>query len=53
MVARGSWQNYQRGFDLLQGISFKGGGVVTDRLHRVGGVSRDRIGDFEFKDAFD
>ena len=52
MVARGSWWNYQRGFDLLQGISFKRGGM-TGRLHRVGGVSRDRIGDFEFKDAFD
>ena len=52
MVARGSWRNYQRGFDLLQGISFKREGVVTGRLHRVGGVSRDPIGDFEFKDAF-
>ena len=30
----------------------KGGGVVTGRLHRVGGVSRDRIGDFGFKEAF-
>ena len=29
------------------------GGVVTGCLHRVGGVSRDQIGDFEFKDAFD
>ena len=30
----------------------KGGGVVTCSLHRVGGVSRDRIGDFGFKEAF-
>ena len=52
MVARGSWRNYQMGFDLLQGISFKRGGVVTGRLHRVGGVSRDRMGDFGFKEAF-
>ena len=29
------------------------GGVVTGRCHLVGGVSRDRIGDFGFKDAFD
>ena len=29
------------------------GGVVTCRCHLVGGVSRDQIGDFEFKDAFD
>ena len=32
-------------------LSYKGGGV-TGRCHRVGGVSRDRIVDFEFKDAF-
>ena len=28
------------------------GGVVTGRCHSVGGVSRDRIGDFGFKEAF-
>ena len=43
MVARGSWRNYQRGFDLLQGTFVERGGVVTGRCHLVGGVSRDRI----------
>jgi len=52
MVARGSWRNYQRGFDLLQGTIVERGGVVTGRCHLVGGVSRDRIGDFGFKEAF-
>ena len=37
---------------LASGYFFQKGGVVTGRLHRVGGVSSDQIGDFEFKDAF-
>jgi len=38
---------------LALGYFVQKGGVVTGRLHIVGGVSRDRIGDFGFKDAFD
>ena len=33
MVARGSWRNYQRGFDLLQGTFVERGGVVTGHCH--------------------
>ena len=42
-----------KGVRLASGYFIQKGGVVTGRLHRVGGVSRDQIGDFEFKDAFD
>ena len=42
-----------KGVRLASGYFVQKGGVVTGRLHRVGGVSRDRIGDFEFKDTFD
>ena len=38
---------------LASGYFCPKGGVVTGRCHFVGGVSRDWIGDFEFKDAFD
>ena len=41
-----------KGVRLASGYFVQKGGVVTGRLHKVGGVSRDRIGDFEFKDAF-
>ena len=51
MVARGSWRNYQRGFDLLQGCFRPKGGVVTGRC-----FSRRVIEGldwrFWFKDAF-
>ena len=42
-----------KGVRLASGYPVERGGVVTGRCHRVGGVSRDRIGDFGFKDAFD
>ena len=42
-----------KGVQLASGYFVQKGGIVTGRLHRVGRVSRDRIGDFEFKDAFD
>ena len=38
---------------LASGYFVQNGGVVTGRLHRVGRVLRDRIGDFGFKDAID
>ena len=41
-----------KGVRLASGYFVQKGGVVTGRLHRVGGVSRDRIGDFGFKEAF-
>ena len=41
-----------KGVRLASGYPVEKGGVVTGRLHRVGWVSRDRIGDFEFKEAF-
>ena len=34
MVDRGSWRNYQRGFDLLQGAFVQRGGVVTGRCFK-------------------
>ena len=34
------------------GYPIEKGGIVTGRLHRVGWVSRDRIGDFGFKEVF-
>ena len=51
MVARGSWRNYQRGFDLLQG-AFVQRGASLQGVALVDGVSKDRVGDFGFKDAF-
>ena len=36
-----------KGVRLASGYFVQKGGVVTGRLHRVGGVSRDRIGDFD------
>ena len=42
-----------KGVRLALGYFVQKSGVVTGRCHRVGGVSRDRIGDFGFKDAFD
>ena len=42
-----------KGVRLASGYFVQKGGTVTGRLHRVGGVSRDWIEDFEFKDAFD
>ena len=42
-----------KGVRLASGYFVQKGGVVTGRCHRVGGVSRDWIGDFGFKDAFD
>ena len=42
-----------KGVRLASGYFVQRGCVVTGRLLRVGRVSRDRIGDFEFKDAFD
>ena len=41
-----------KGVPLASGCFVQKGGVVTGRLHRVGGVSRDRIGDVGFKEAF-
>ena len=41
-----------KGVRLASGYLVERGGVVTGCCHLVGGVSRDRIGDFEFKDAF-
>ena len=41
-----------KGVRLASGYLVERGGVVTGHCHLVGGVSRDRIGDFEFKDAF-
>ena len=38
---------------LASGYFVQKGGVVIGCCHRVGGVSRDRIGDSGFKDAFD
>ena len=37
---------------LVSGYLVERGGVVTGHCHLVGGVSRDRIGDFGFKEAF-
>ena len=51
MVARGSWRNYQRGFVLLQG-AFVQRGASWQGVALVDGVSKDRIWDFGFKDAF-
>ena len=54
MVARGSWRNYQRGFDLfimLRG-AFVQKGASWQGVALVDGVSKDRIGDFGFKDDF-
>ena len=42
-----------KGVRLASGYPVERGGIVTGRCHLVGWVSRDRIGDFEFKDAFD
>ena len=42
----------QKGVQLASGYFRPKGGVVTGRCHWVGGVSRDRIGDFEFKVLF-
>ena len=42
-----------KGVRLASEYFIQKGGVVTGCLHRVGGVSRDRIGDFKFKDSFD
>ena len=41
-----------KGVRLGSGYFRPKGGGVTGHCHCVGGVSRDRIGDFEFKDAF-
>ena len=41
-----------KGVRLALGNFVQKGGIVTGRLHRVGGVSRDWIGDFGFKEAF-
>ena len=41
-----------KGVRLASGYLVERGGVVIGRCHLVGGVSRDRIGDFEFKDTF-
>ena len=41
-----------KGVRLASGYPVERGGVVTCRCHLVGWVSRDRIGGFEFKDAF-
>ena len=41
-----------KGVRLASGYLVERGGVVTGHCHLVGGVSRDQIGDFEFKDAF-
>ena len=41
-----------KGVRLASGYLVERGGIVTGNCHLVGGVSRDRIGDFEFKDAF-
>ena len=41
-----------KGVRLASGYFVQKGGVVTGRLHRVGWVSRDRIGDFGVKEAF-
>ena len=41
-----------KGVQLASGYFVQKGGIVTGHLHRVGGVSRDRIGDFGFKEAF-
>ena len=42
-----------KGVRLALGYFVQKGGIVTGHCHLVGWVSRDRIGDFEFKDAFD
>ena len=41
-----------KGFRLASRYFIQKGGVVTGRLHRVGGVSRDRIGDLGLKRLF-
>ena len=41
-----------KGVQLASGYLVERGGVVTGRCHLVGGVLRDWIEDFEFKDAF-
>ena len=38
-----------KGVRLASGYFRPKGGVVTWRCHRVGGVSKDRIGDFDLK----
>ena len=38
-----------KGVRLASGYFVQKGGVVIGRLHRVGGVSRDRIRDFDLK----
>ena len=40
------------GVQLASGYPVERGGIVTGHCHLVGWVSRDQIGDFEFKDAF-
>ena len=42
-----------KGVRLASGYFVQKGVVVTGCLDRVGRVSRDQIGAFEFKDAFD
>ena len=49
MVARSSYRIYPKGVRLASGYPVEKGGVVTGRLHRVGWVSRDRIGGFDLK----
>ena len=41
------------GVRLASGYPVERGGIVTGRCHLVGWLSRDQIGDFEFKDTFD
>ena len=41
-----------KGIRLASGYLVERGGVVTGHCHLVGLVSRDRIGDFGFKEAF-
>ena len=54
MVARGSWRNYQKGFDLfimLRG-AFVEKGASWQGVALEDGVSKDRIGDFGLKMLF-
>ena len=42
-----------KGVRLASGYLVERGGVVTSRCHLVGGVSKDQMRDFGFKDAID
>ena len=41
-----------KGVRLASGYPVESGGIVIGRCHLVGWVSRDRVGDFGFNEAF-